>query len=237
VDYKQLSSSLQEILKLEHVPVGIKLLEENSDFAGYKSDAKYTFCQFIMKARDGEFLLATKDNVACANGSSALGFMPPAEKLLNGDFLATLGSFTKEGAQKTMEEIPRFDLNRYSGVALAPLDKAEFEPDIVVIETLPEHLMWLSLSTIHFSGGTLNFNSSISNGTCVDVTVRPQLNQQLNVTLGCYGCRNATDIPDDCLMAGFPAEQLEEMVRALERISEKAMPRSREKQAFNRLKN
>ena len=235
MDYKTISDTLKDLLGLKNEAVGIKFLKENETMPGYESDKKYTFCQFIMRAREGHKLLANADNIACANGGSALGFFPVPEKLMNGEFLARLGSFTKEGAQKTMEMMPRFQQNQFSGIVLAPLSKIDFDPDIIVLETLPEHLMWLSLATIHEKGGRLQFASSISNGTCVDTVVVPYLTQSLNVSLGCYGCRNATSIPDEHLLAGFPATQLQSIVDSLKSISEKAMPRTREKRAYNRL--
>ena len=232
---KLISEKLENLLGLTNEAVAIKLLCDNSAAEGYDSEKKYTFCQFIMRAREGHKLLATAANIACANGASALGFMPVPEKLANGEFLAALGSFQKEGAQKTMELMPRFAQGQFSGVALSPLSEADFEPDIIVLETLPEHLMWLALAAIHGEGGRLSFSSSISNGTCVDTTVVPFLTGKLNVTLGCYGCRNATNIPDGHLLAGFPANQAEEILENLEHISEKAMPRTREKRAYARL--
>lgn len=235
MDYKAASETLKNILGTKNEAVGIKLLSDNASMPGYDSENKYTFCQFIMKAREGHKLLATGENIACANGCSALGFMPVAEKLLNGEFLEQLGSFKKEGAQKAMAMMPRFEQNRFSGVALAPLSQVDFDPDIIILETLPEHLMWLALATIHKNGGRLEFSTSISNGTCVDTTVVPYLTQKLNVTLGCYGCRNATDIPDENLLAGFPGDQLGDILDSLQAISEKAMPRTREKRAYARL--
>jgi uncharacterized protein (DUF169 family) len=234
-DYKMLSEKLKRVLEMESEPVGIKFLEGNSWVCGYDKESKYTFCQFIMKAREGCKLLATADNIACANGASALGFMPVPEKLMNGEFLAQLGTFNKEGAQNTMQLMPRFKQGQYSGIALAPLSEVTFEPDVIVLETLPENLMWLSLATIHQSGGRLNFSSSISNGTCVDMTVIPHTTQKLNVSLGCYGCRNATNIANEHLLAGFPGDQLNLIVEALDEIAEKAMPRTREKIAYKRL--
>ena len=99
MDYKIISDRLKGLLSLKNEAVGIKLLQDNTSVTGYNSDNKYTFCQFIMKAREGNKLLATADNIACANGASALGFIPVPEKLINGDFLSQLGSFQKEGAQ------------------------------------------------------------------------------------------------------------------------------------------
>lgn len=235
MDYKIISDRLKDLLGLKNEAVGLKLLQDNTLISGYSSDNKYTFCQFIMKAREGNKLLATADNIACANGASALGFIPVPEKLMNGDFLFQLGSFQKEGAQKIMELMPRFRQNQFAGIALAPLSEVDFDPDIIVLETVPEHLMWLVLATIHQNGGRLEFSSSISNGTCVDTTVVPFLTKKLNVSLGCYGCRNATNIPDENLLTGFPGDQVQDILDNLQMISEKAMPRTREKRAYARL--
>lgn len=235
MDYKVISERLKNLLGLKNEAVGLKLLHDNTSVSGYNSHNKYTFCQFIMKAREGNTLLATADNISCANGASALGFIPVPEKLMNGEFLFQLGSFQKEGAQMTMELMPRFEYKQFSGIALAPLLEVDFDPDIIVLETVPEHLMWLTLATIHQTGGRLEFSSSISNGTCVDTTVVPFLKQKLNVSLGCYGCRNATNIPDENLLAGFPGDQIQNILDNFQMISEKAMPRAREKRAYARL--
>lgn len=237
MDYQKISNRLKDILGLRDEPVGLKLLSNNAELSGYHCENKYTFCQFIMKAREGYKLLATANNVACANGASALGLIEVPERLLNGEFLSKLGSFQREGAQKTMEMMPRFQPNQFSGIALAPLAEVTFEPDIIVLETVPEQLMWLGLATIHQSGGRLAFTSSISNGTCVDITVVPYLEQKLNVSLGCYGCRNATCIPDENLLAGFPANQVQDILESLEVLHEKTMARTRGKGAYARLKS
>ncbi len=235
MDYKDLSNKLSHILKMEQPAVGIKLLKDEDFPDGYDDSNKYTFCQFIMRAREGKKMLAKADNISCANGASALGFRPVPEKLMNGEFLSILGSFKKEGAQKTMEEMPRFQQDSYKGIALASLDNMDFDPDVVVLETLPEQIMWLSLASIHEEGGRLNFSTSISNGTCVDMTVIPHQTQEMNVSVGCYGCRNATSVPDNHLYAGFPGDQLESIVESLSNINEKAMPRTREKRAYSKL--
>lgn len=235
MNYKELSEKLNSILKMKHSAVGIKLLTENNLIPGYDSSNKYTFCQFIMKAREGNKLLANGSNIACANGASALGFIPVPEKLMSGQFLSIIGSFQKEAGKKTMELMPRFEQNQYTGIALAPLAEVDFDPDIIVLETLPEQIMWLNLATIYQTGGRLNFSTSISNGTCVDMTVVPHLTQEINVSTGCYGCRNATNVPDEHLYAGFPGNQLESIVDSLILINEKSMPRTRQKRAYNKL--
>lgn len=233
--YKDLSKELHEILKMENPAVGIKLLKSEDFPEGYDTEQKYTFCQFIMKAREGNKLIAKESNISCANGSSALGFRPVPEKLMNGEFLEKIGSFKKEGAINMMASMPRFEEGIFKGIALAPLDTIDFEPDVIVLETVPEQIMWLCLASIHESGNRHQFSTSISNGTCVDMTVVPHTDQKLNVSVGCYGCRNATNVPDNHLYVGFPGNQLEDIVESLRSINEKSMPRTREKYAYSQL--
>lgn len=235
MDYRAAAQQLKDLLKMKNEAVGIRLLQDNGSMPGYDSGKKYTFCQFIMKAREGDKLLASADNIVCPNGASALGFLPVPERLLSGEFLSHLGTFQKDGAAKTMQLMPRFEQNQFSAIALAPLAEVDFDPDIIVLETAPEHLMWLALATLYHNGGRLEFSSSISNGTCVDMTVVPHLTQKLNVSLGCYGCRSATSIADESLLAGFPGNQLGSILDSLQPISERAMPRTREKRGYARL--
>ena len=234
---KAMSKELERVLCLDLPPVGVKFLkpEEVDEYKNYNSEVRYTYCQFIMKAHEGEKLMAVPGNVSCANGASALGFLPVPDKLKTGAFLEQLGSFEKEAGRTVMEELPRLEFNQYAAIIVSRLETADFEPDIIVVESKPEHIMWLALSVLHHEGGRLVFSTAISNGVCVDVTVIPHLTQKLNVTLGCYGCRNATSINDEHLLAGFPRSKLEAIMRSLKMLDEKAIPRTKGKKAYQRL--
>ena len=131
MDNRKNAAKLENILQLKNQPVAIKLLKENKEMPGYDDGRTYTFCQYIMKAQEGNKLLANGNNISCANGLSALGFREVPEKLLNGEFLERIGSFKKEGAIKTMEMMPRFELNQFAGIALAPLADGSGATDVV----------------------------------------------------------------------------------------------------------
>jgi hypothetical protein len=53
----------------------------------------------------------------------------------------------------------------------------------------------------------------------------------LNFSLGCYGCREATDLIPGETVLGFPGALLEPLLSALEMLRSKAIPRSRAKLA------
>jgi len=100
-----------------------------------------------------------------------------------------LGLFaSKEAAAKTMKAIPRIKVDPLKVVVAGPLKDFPMEPDIVVVESVPEHIMWIGLAANFKKGGRLDFNSSIFQAECVDVTTVPYLTGKINMTLGCYGC-------------------------------------------------
>ena len=73
-------------------------------------------------------------------------------------------------------------------------------------------------------------------GALAAVAVAP-VEQRLNFSLGCYGCREATDLGQDETVLGFPAADLDGVLDALERLRRAAVPRSRAKRAYMALRS
>jgi uncharacterized protein (DUF169 family) len=100
------------------------------------------------------------------------------------------------------------------------------------VEGPAEVLMWLLLADLNVHGGERRTgNTAVLQATCVDATVIPYLQQTLNFNLGCYGCREATDIKPGETVLGFPGALLEPLLDALQMLRAKAIPRSRAKLA------
>jgi uncharacterized protein (DUF169 family) len=66
-------------------------------------------------------------------------------------------------------------------------------------------------------------STAILQATCVDATVIPYLEQRLNLSYGCYGCRDATDIHPSETVLGFPLSALDGIVTHLEYLAQKAI--------------
>jgi uncharacterized protein (DUF169 family) len=160
--------------------------------------------------------------------------MPLPEKISSGKMLKTLGLFeSEEAAAKTMAQMSRIKLGEVKAIAAAPLENATFRPDVVIIEDKPEKIMWINLAAIHETGGRLSFSSAVFQACCVDVTVIPYLTKNVNVSLGCYGCRDATDIADDECLVGIPIEKMDRIITSLKALAHKAMPEARNKGVYN----
>jgi len=232
----QASFSLKETLSLTWSPLAVKIVEEGAHLENMPSEParKLRYCQLLMEAKKGKSATLTKENIACPAAAAALGLLPLPEKIRGGEMLKTLGLFeAKEAAAVTMARMPRLEQGKIKAVAAAPLEDAKFVPDVVVIEDKPEKIMWINLASIYKTGGRLSFNSAVFQACCVDVTVIPYLTKNVNVSLGCYGCRDATDISDDECLVGIPIEKLEEIITSIKALSQKAMPEARRKGIYN----
>jgi len=238
-DLAYLSARLKEIIGLESDPVGVFLLENTSvaPFDGWERVRRHRYCQAVMKARRGSTILLDKDELACPAAAAAFGFRPLPQRLASGEGLVGFGIAENAETGKTMfDQMPRLSPGTVQGLALCPLEKAPRLPDVVVIEGEPERLMWLLLADLNLAGGARRYaNTAVLQATCVDSTVIPLKEQRLNFSLGCYGCREATDLAPGETVLGFPGGMLEPLVRVLESLSKKAIPRCRAKTAYHSL--
>ncbi len=234
MENRTLSQKLEEILGLDSPPIAVKIVKAEESIPDIKLPTQNSrYCQLLMLARKGQTLMLNAEKIACPAAKAALGLGPLAEKISTGEMLCTLGLFaSKEAAAKTMRMIPRIKESSTKAIVAGPLRDFPMEPDVVIIESVPEHIMWLGLARNFREGGRLNFNSSIFQAECVDVTTVPYLTGEVNMTPGCYGCRQATDTPPEHMFIGIPAKLLPEIVESLEALSKKAMKAVREKSIY-----
>jgi len=236
-DYTYYAERLKSILGPERDPVAIKFIARGDSLPdGFETPTGVRYCQILMKASEGEKVLLTPDTIACPASAAALGFKPLPEKLQTGEMLAAYGIFgSAEAGRNTIHSMPRLPMAQYQAVAACPLGQTPFAPDVVVLESQPEHLMWLALASVRQTGGRLVFSTGILQATCVDGTILPFLEGKLNASLGCYGCREATDMGEAECILGFPGSNLEGIMAELEELATKALPRVRGKSVYQAL--
>jgi uncharacterized protein (DUF169 family) len=236
MELKESSKTLTNILGLAYQPMAVKFFENVVPLDGFELPSDRRYCQILMGAREGKKYMLTAENIACPAAAWALGFKEPPLTLSSGEMPAAMGIFASPAAvRNTLAMMPRLEMGKYKMVASCPLAEAPFEPDVVVIESDPEHLMWVALAKVFETGGRLDFSTAILQATCVDVTILPFLTQKMNATLGCYGCREATNLTEGECVLGFPIKDLETIVTSLQRLNEKAIPRVRGKTIYKAL--
>jgi uncharacterized protein (DUF169 family) len=230
---------VKEILGLNSSPVGVSFIFSEAEIPlGVEKLTGHRYCQALMKARHGAHVLLDAEGIACPAAAAAFGFKQLPEGLKTGKGLVGFGIVNDEATGKAMfEGMTTLLQGKLAALYLFPLEKATIEPDIVVVEDETEKLMWFALANLNVKGGQrVESSTAILQATCVDATTIPYLQQKFNMSMGCYGCRDATDICPNETVLGFPFKDFEAIVRSLEFLNQKAIPNSRGKNALAMLK-
>lgn len=187
--YQHAATLLKGILGLACEPVAVKFLDQAKVPEGFQLSDPRRYCQLLMDASYGQRLVMNADNIACPAAAWALGLKEPPTQLSTGQMPAAMGIFgSADAAKNTLETMSRLEMGKYNMVAACPLSDAPFDPDVIVIESKVEHLMWVALGRAFGTGGRFEFSTAILQATCVDATVIPFLEQRLTPRWG------ATDV-------------------------------------------
>ncbi len=237
---KEKAKNLKQKIGMDSFPVGVKfilqedqqIIEDATKLTGYR------YCQVLMQARHGKHVLLDKEGIACPAAAAAFGFKPLPDGLKNGKGLVGFGITKHEDVGMEMfNGMDSLDPGELNSLYLFPLETAVVEPDIVVMEDRVESLMWVVLAYLNAKGGRrVESSTAVLQATCVDATIIPYKQHRMNVSFGCYGCRDATDIGPDESVLGLPFSDFEKITDYIEYLSLKAIPNSRGKNAYTMLK-
>jgi uncharacterized protein (DUF169 family) len=105
-------------------------------------------------------------------------------------------------------------------ISYAPLDNCPFDSQlggiVVVLMCNPKQALYLARAATYHMGGVVKGITGPS--TCSIVMAGPFKQGEMLTTLGCYGGRLFVKVKTEDEFVGFPVEQLENIVDALQRL-------------------
>ena len=225
MDYKKednvkTAEILKEKLNLTRLPVAIKFFNDLDEIPEgiAKIDEKLRHCEMVTKAAAGDVFYATAEEQKCKGGSSAMGLEELPPKIASGEFYYKLGRFNSvETAKSVIDNIPRKD-EQSLGIIYAPLEKADFVPDVVVIITLPKHGMYITQGIVYNQGGKMEYSCAGIQSLCADAVSAPYVNNKANATLACNGSRGYAGIEDEEIIFGLAIDNINPLLDAFENI-------------------
>jgi len=235
---KEYAKIIIDVLELSRQPVAVRFIIGDEDVPDdYEEDLNLSFCQFLMMAQRGNQLYADVFNMTCPNGAAAFGLKELPKEIRSGQAGLDMGVYlSKEEGARVSALNPRLEKGKYQGILISPLASAEFEPHVVIFQGKPFEMMWLIAGENYKKGQRFTFSTALCQGTCVDATIVPFLTGEINLSLGCYNSRNATDIPEEDIFIGVPFDHLKDITEALPKLKEKIITRTREKEMYSLLK-
>lgn len=229
--YANYAAVLEDVLKLRSKPVSISLVPKGEPLPPVPlPSVRLRYCQALLMARRGSSILMPPSTHSCPDGASILGMGKVPRKLATGDIYVRLGKLaTPEAAAKMVRERPALPEESISAAVLTPLEKVVTRPDVIAVIAPPETMMWLCMASTYYSGGRSTFQMSSYNAQCVETTLYPYTRREMNMSLGCYGCRAISDVGEEMMFAGIPEDKISSLIDGIEHLGKKAIKDSRAK--------
>lgn len=229
--YETWQRTCMEKLDLRWQPVAVSLIDKDELLPDAPLPSEnLRFCQALMAARRGASIVMPPFKHSCPDGTSIFGMTGVPEKLATGEIYVLFHKLVNaQAAAQMVRERPTLPAKSKRATYVAPLAKTVREPEVVVFTGTPEHMMWLSMSMAYYTGHRFEFKASGYNSMCVEAVLYPWLEQQPNITFGCYGCRAATDVGEDMMFMGVPTSAMPTIVQGLTELAKKSIPDSRNK--------
>jgi uncharacterized protein (DUF169 family) len=209
-EFNRFGEELERILLLRTSPVAVKMLAKKSDIpAGAlrpKKDRNYHLAQcqaFAMSRREGVTVAMLKEDHWCPAALMAYGMVP----------------VPKAKGPPRGHPHERFEHGKYIGIVTAPLKKAVFKPDVVIIYSNTSQLRSLLLS-LPFEEIS-QVNGRYFPPSCAHAVVTPMLQGGYWVVLPDPGEYQRALGDEGEMMFALPADKLEGLVTGVINFQDK----------------
>src|SRR3990170_4274039 len=151
IDVKTADKELQTYIRPQTFPVAIRMLRPGEPIPEKARRPARDFkklsmnCQVIdMARRYGWMIALTREDHICSLGIAALGFERPNHLLNSGTLCEGIYTETAEAGQRSEAAVDKFAYGEYSCLLVSPLDRAPYEPHLVVVYASPAQVMRLT---------------------------------------------------------------------------------------------
>jgi len=217
-----LNETIERHIRPNTFPLGIKMVAREEDIPekakrpGRDMHFDSALCQGMGIARHyGWTIAVSRKDISCPIGATLFGFQPKVEHFTGGHCCA--GMYTRDAAagSKTEAAAPCFDFGQYFAMVSGPLNRIDFEPDVVLVFGNPAQVMRLVTGALWESGGYIH--SRFSGRTdCADEVIETMKTGKPQVILPCYGDRIFAQTQDHEMAFSFPYAFGQTLVDGLE---------------------
>jgi uncharacterized protein (DUF169 family) len=218
IDVKTADQALQTYIRPQTFPVAVRMLRPGEPIPERARRPARDFgklsmnCQVIdMARRYGWTIALTRDDSICSLGITALGFDRPTHLYNSGTLCEGMYTATKEAGARSEAAVDKFAPGEYEALLVAPLDRATFEPHVVVIYANPAQVMRLTQAALWRTGGRLA-SSFQGRMDCADIIVTTMQTGRPQLILPCSGDRIFGQTQDHEMAFAIPWARMAEIV-------------------------
>ena len=200
-------------------PVGIKFLTKQPDTVE-RLDGNMALCEMLSKAQKGDAFFADAQNHTCGAGLYVLGQADITAPFASGNFGAGLKIFeAPRSAGRLYHYIPKIERGVVNYIAFYPLDRLEFDPDLLILlaSTAQTEILLRAMSYRTGSMWVSKFSAAIG---CAWTYSYPFLTGKLNyfVTGLGHGMKRRNLFPEGRQIISIPFDLLPSMIQTLQEM-------------------
>ncbi|MBZ2165654.1 DUF169 domain-containing protein [Methanobacterium spitsbergense] len=216
MDYNEFGEKLNEFLKLENEPVAIKWsVKEPKNVE--KEEEKSSFCTKLMKAMKGEMFYATAEEEGCMGGARYSGLKDIREYSANvqsGAFMVPKGLYKDIPAvQRSRKDETYINPGIFNAVVFAPLNRAEFEPDVIFMICNAKQGMEILHANAYDSGEHGLGADAVP--ICSSMAATPYMAGKVTYGFGDVAARKNMGLDQEDIMISIPGSDLSRVVSNL----------------------
>jgi uncharacterized protein (DUF169 family) len=225
----ELAKNIETYLRPQTFAIGVKLLKSADDLPARVSPVSSSYhhkiatCQmFGWARRNGIATAAFKEDMNCPVGIAVMGLGQRPDYVLNGSNTVRRYCRTLEGAALTEREMNCFDVGKYAGLAVAPLNSCDFDIDLALIYGNGLQVARLIQAALYEKGGRFTV-SVIPGAVCADILVPPVRDNRCSLGFPCWGDRIHAGTNDNEIVFSIPFSRFGEIASGLAESHEAGM--------------
>jgi uncharacterized protein (DUF169 family) len=206
--------SLKNLINLQYAPIAINLGRiPPPDLP--QLEGKMEFCRMWTEAQKGKAFFVTAENHDCFPGMYHLGLRGESEKEAVCRFwVERVYAYSHSAVKKYAANVPHLNRNLVGVICMSPLEKAVFEPDLVIIRCRPEQAMHLLWAYSHNTGETVQGETGTA--MCSTLVVKPYLNKKPSFSVGDPGGTYIVGLAEEELLVSVPYNLYYTMIKTLQ---------------------
>ena len=172
VDLKEFDEILTQYVRPQTFPVAVRMcppeepLPGEARLPGRDMGLTISVCHAITMARRAGWTVAVDKTQSCFSAGLSMGFLPFLPDVADGSYQESIDllDMSREQASAVVQSIPKLEYGKYDHMLIAPLGRADFEPNVVLIYANPAQV-WIMLAGYLSAAGR----------TKLDVTLTPSM--------------------------------------------------------------
>ena len=220
VTLSEIDKTMSTYIRPQTYPVAVKMLKREEEVP---KDAQrplkdfghpFTLCQALALCRTEEVtIVLDRDSQSCPIALVGLGFVRPDE-YLSDKYMVVPINLSPEARKKAAASMPRFEFGKFNAVVLAPIQTAQFDPDVIIFYGNGTQVMRMIQAAVFASGEPLT-SKSIGSGDCLLAVVAPVLEGACKYIIPGNGARRVGLVTDGQVEFSMPKNRFEEVMEGL----------------------